>query len=88
SVLPDGSCIGDTRQMGTAGGGPQTGSEDDGASRRRLGTSIFLAGVIADAAGAIGEVLDAAEHVAAVALEEPAVRGWDRGRRVEFAGRG
>ena len=62
--------------------------EDAGVSRRRLGTSLFLAGVVADAAGAVDEVLEAAGHVAAVVLEEPAVRGWVRGRRVEFAGRG
>lgn len=61
--------------------------EDGGAGRRRLGTSLFLAGIVAEAAGVVDEALDAAGHVAAVVLEEPVLRGWGRARPVEFAGR-
>lgn len=61
--------------------------EDGGAGRRRLGTSLFLAGIVAEAAGAVDDVVDAAGHVVAVVLDDPVVRGWARGRPVEFAGR-
>lgn len=58
-----------------------------GETRRRVAASIFLAAVVADAAGVVEEAVDAAAHLASVVFDGVAQPPRIRGRIVEFAHR-